>query len=297
MKKIIKNIDGFLRRFQLDHVGAYAAQGAYFILLSFIPFLLLLMTLIRYTPITQEMVLEGIFQVVPEAGGFQELISGIVREVYTKSAAVVPISAIFTLWSAGKGVQALSNGLNSIYHVQETRFYVFNRIRSAFYTLLFLLSLTSTLVLLVFGNSIQRKLEKYIPMIAKLTAFIIGMRTGITLLVLALVFLMLYKVVPNRKASFKSQMPGAIISAVAWSLFSLGFSLYLDYFDGMSNMYGSLTTLILVMLWMYFCMYIVLIGAEINAYFEDKFRRLQQTAVEKLQNEYRELMDKVREND
>ena len=62
-------------------------------------------------------------------------------------------------------------------------------------------------------------------------------------------------------------------------------------------MYGSLTTLILVMLWMYFCMYIVLIGAEINAYFEDKFRRLQQTAVEKLQSEYRELLDKVREND
>ena len=80
-------------------------------------------------------------------------------------------------------------------------------------------------------------------------------------------------------------------------MFSLGFSLYLDYFDGMSNMYGSLTTLILVMLWMYFCMYIVLIGAEINAYFEDKFRRLQQTAVEKLQSEYRELLDKVREND
>lgn len=297
MKRILKNVDGFMRRIQQDHVAAYAAQGAYFILLSFIPFLLLLMTLIRYTPITQQMVLEGFYQIVPESGGFQELISGIVREVYTKSAAVVPISALFTLWSAGKGVQAISNGLNSIYHVQETRFYLILRVRSAFYTLLFLLSLTSTLVLLVFGNSIQRKLEAHLPVVAKLTAFIIGMRTGITLLVLATVFLILYKVVPNRRASFKSQIPGAVISAVAWSLFSLGFSLYLDYFDGMSDMYGSLTTIILVMLWMYFCMYIVLIGAEINAYFEDKFRRLQQTAVERIQNEYRELMEKVREND
>ena len=44
-------------------------------------------------------------------------------------------------------------------------------------------------------------------------------------------------------------------------------------------------------------MCIVLIGAEINAYFEDKFRRLQQTAVEKIQSEYKELMEKVREND
>jgi len=133
--------------------------------------------------------------------------------------------------------------------------------------------------------------------IARLTSMVISMRTGIALVVLAIFFLVLYKVVPNRKASFKSQIPGAVISAVAWSLFSLGFSFYLDYFDGMSNMYGSLTTIMLVMLWMYFCMCIVLIGAEINAYFEDKFRRLQQTAVEKIQSEYKELMEKVREND
>lgn len=297
MRRMLKSLDGFFKRIQQDHVSAYAAQGAYFILLSFIPCLLLLVTLVRYTPITQEMILEGIFQFVPENGGIRDLIAGIVQEVYTKSAAVVPISAVFTLWSAGKGIQALTNGLNSIYHVRETRFYLFNRLRSAFYTLMLLLALVSTLILLVFGNSIQRKLEVHIPVIARLTSMVISMRTGIALVVLAIFFLVLYKVVPNRKASFKSQIPGAVISAVAWSLFSLGFSFYLDYFDGMSNMYGSLTTIMLVMLWMYFCMCIVLIGAEINAYFEDKFPRLQQTAVEKIQSEYKELMEKVREND
>ena len=66
---MLKSLDGFFKRIQQDHVSAYAAQGAYFILLSFIPCLLLLVTLVRYTPITQEMILEGIFQFVPENGG------------------------------------------------------------------------------------------------------------------------------------------------------------------------------------------------------------------------------------
>ena len=84
---------------------------------------------------------------------------------------------------------------------------------------------------------------------------------------------------------------------MAWSLFSLGFSVYLDYYDGFSNMYGSLTTIILVLLWLYFCMYIVLIGAEINAYFEERLRRLHQMASELIRNEYQGLLKGIREND
>ena len=61
-------------------------------------------------------------------------------------------------------------------------------------------------------------------------------------------------------------------------------------------MYGSLTTTVLVMLWMYFCMYIVLIGAEINAYFEERFRRLQQIAGERIRQEYKEFVDGLRES-
>ena len=97
---------------------------------------------------------------------------------------------------------------------------------------------------------------------------------------------MMYKFLPNRKATLKSQLPGAVISAVAWSVFSLCFSIYLDLFS-VANMYGSLTTLIMIMLWMYFCMFIFLLGAEINAYFEDRFRRLQQAAMEHLRMEMR----------
>lgn len=288
--KYFKIIRGFMIRLNSDHVGAFAAQAAYFMLLSFIPFLLLLLTMIQYTPITQDVVTNVLLRVLPENGDFRKLLLNIIREVYGKSTAVVPVSALFTLWSAGKGVQALTNGVNAIYHVEETRNYIIMRVRSAIYTLLFIFAVIGSLLLLVFGNTIQKLLEKYIPVLARITAYVIGMRTSITLLILIVVFLMIYKFLPNRKASVRNQLPGAVVSAVAWSLFSLGFSVYLDVYDGFSNMYGSLTTVVLILLWLYFCMYIILIGAEINAYFEEKIKRVHELATEKIRLEYRELI-------
>ena len=246
-----------MNRMAQDHVSAFAAQAAFFILMSFVPFLMLLLPLVTYVSITKDMVVEILLQIMPDAGDFRSFLFSIIQEVYDKSTAIVPISAVFTLWSAGKGLQGLTNGVNAIYHVKETRNYVVTRIRSALYTLIFILAVISSLILLVFGNSIQKLLTKYIPTLAKVTAYVIGMRTAVSLVVLALIFLMIYKFLPNRKTSFRSQIPGAVVSAVAWSLFSLGFSVYLDYYDGFSNMYGSLTTIILVLLWLYFCMYIV----------------------------------------
>lgn len=297
MKKFIKIMTGFMNRMNQDHVSAFAAQAAFFILMSFVPFLMLLLPLVTYVSITKDMVVEMILQVMPDAGDFRSFLLSIIQEVYDKSTAVVPISAIFTLWSAGKGLQGLTNGVNAIYHVKETRNYVVTRIRSALYTLVFILAVIGSLILLVFGNSIQKFLTRYIPALARVTAYIIGMRTAVSLVVLALIFLMVYKFLPNRKTSFRSQVPGAVISAVAWSLFSLGFSVYLDYYDGFSNMYGSLTTIILILLWLYFCMYIVLIGAEINAYFEERLRRLHRVASERIRNEYQGLLRGIREND
>ena len=297
MKKFIKIMTGFMNRMAQDHVSAFAAQAAFFILMSFVPFLMLLLPLVTYVSITKDMVVEMILQVMPDAGDFRSFLLSIIQEVYDKSTAVVPISAIFTLWSAGKGLQGLTNGVNAIYHVKETRNYVVTRIRSALYTLVFILAVIGSLILLVFGNSIQKLLTRYIPALARVTAYIIGMRTAVSLVVLALIFLMIYKFLPNRKTSFRSQVPGAVISAVAWSLFSLGFSVYLDYYDGFYNMYGSLTKIILILLWLYICMYIVLIGAEINAYFEERLRRLHRVASERIRNEYQGLLRGIREND
>ena len=286
-KKLIQTLRGFTRKMSQDHTSAYAAQAAYFIILSFIPFMLLLMTSVKYTSLTREEVIWVIMQVCPES--FFEFIASIVYEVYAKSLAVVPLSAVMALWSAGKGIQALTNGFNCIYQVKETRNFILTRIRAVLYTLAFVISIVLTLILQVFGNSLQRELSKRFPFLSVLVTRIISMRIVITLSMLFLVFLLMYKFIPNRRATLRSQIPGALLSAVCWMAFSFGFSLYFDFYSGTANMYGSMTSVVLILLWLYICMMFVMIGAQVNHYFEEKFKWVRKAATEALQRELYQL--------
>lgn len=287
LSPVFRSLSGFVERTQKDHVGAYAAQAAYFIILSFIPIMLFLMTLVQYTPLTYNAVRTAIISFLPKE--IQSFVLGIVAEVFSKSGAVLPVTLLTALWSAGKGIQAITNGLNTIYHVRETRNWLLTRLWSVLYTIFFVFALIGSLILLVFGNSIQQTLMKYVPFLGEIVGRFLGAKNFLVFIVLVLVFLFMYKALPNRKASLKSQLPGAVLTAIAWSVFSFGFSIYFTFFPNFTNMYGSLTAIILIMLWMYICMNIVLFGAEINAYYESEFRQAQAFAREFFDREEEEL--------
>ena len=90
-----------------------------------------------------------------------------------------------------------------------------------------------------------------------------ALRSVYLILLLTLVLVIMYKAFPHKRLSFLAQLPGAFFCAVSLYVFSNIISIYLNSFNGFS-MYGSLTTLILVMFWLYFCNYFIMIGAEIN---------------------------------
>ena len=111
------------------------------------------------------------------------------------------------------------------------------------YMFLFVIALVTSLLLLVMGNRIHSILAVHMPLIGKVIGRILNAKTFLVFVVLFLVFLVLYRYLPNRKASLKSQVPGAFIIAVAWSLFSYFFSLDFTFFPNFSDMYGSLSAL------------------------------------------------------
>lgn len=174
------------------------------------------------------------------------------------------------------GVLAISSGLNWIYNSHETRNYILLRIRATFYTVLFIVAIVLTLVMLGFGNSISLFVEKHIPLAAHITRFMIEIRTIAAFLGLSLFSLCIYRFLPNRKTKAKTEIPGAVFNAVGWMGTAFFISKYMEIFKGFENMYGSLTTIILIMLWLYFSMYIMLLGGRINEY----FRKMQDTKSE-----------------
>lgn len=252
------------------HTGAYAAQAAYFFVLSLIPIILLLLSMVQYTQVTMNDVLNAVLPVFPDSVSW--LIQSIVIQVYEKADKMIPITVIVALWSAGRGVLSVTSGLNCIYSNTETRNYFYLRIRASIYTVIFLLAIMISLVISVFGNSISAMVYEYVPFLSKVVDFIMRIRTLVTLIVLTVFWDLVYRFLPNRahmaKATLRGQLPGAVFTAFGWQLLSFIFSFYLDVFTGFSDMYGSMTTIVLILLWLYGCMYIILLGGELNALLE-----------------------------
>ena len=268
LKEIYQKILNMTADVTEDHVGAYAAQSAYFFMLCMIPIILLLITMVQYTPVTKADVMPAVIQVFPTS--VDSMITSIVNQVYNQSSGIIPITVVVALWSAGKGVLAMTSGLNCVYKCNETRNYIFLRIRATIYTVMFILVIIFLLVLSVFGNTLNIFIAAHVPILKNLADRLIAMRTIITPIVLMVFCLLIYKFLPNRKDKLRKQLPGAVFAAIGWMIVSWIFSVYVDIFKGFSDMYGSLTTIVLIMLWMYFCMYCILLGGELNMMMYDK---------------------------
>ena len=268
LKEIYQKILNMTADVTEDHVGAYAAQSAYFFMLCMIPIILLLITMVQYTPVTKADVMTAVIQVFPTS--VDSMITSIVNQLYNQSSGIIPITVVVALWSAGKGVLAMTSGLNCVYKCNETRNYIFLRIRATIYTVMFILVIIFLLVLSVFGNTLNIFIAAHVPILKNLADILIAMRTIITPIVLMIFCLLIYKFLPNRKDKLRKQLPGAVFAAIGWMIVSWIFSVYVDIFKGFSDMYGSLTTIVLIMLWMYFCMYCILLGGELNMMMYDK---------------------------
>ena len=271
--KLAKNINLFVEKCKRDDIAASAAQSAFFLILSLIPFLLLFSSLLQYTVVSEAMLLKYVNGLMPEY--IAPFVVSIINEVYHRPVGIVSVSAVTAIWSSAKGVQHIAAGLNRIYGIRETRNWLIRRFWAVVYMAVFLVAVVAALVLLVFGNGIHGILTGYVPLLAEATELFFKLRGLIMLGVMSCVFTVLYRTLPNYKElkkgtiTLRGQFPGAVLCAVIWYLCSVGISVYMDYFNGFS-MYGSLTAVVLVMLWLYFGMYIMMLCAEVNMLFGKK---------------------------
>lgn len=270
IKATLRLVGIFSKKIRDDHIAAYSAQAAFFIIISFFPFIMLLLCIVQYFFIEESDMMRLFYQAFPNA--VDSLIISVIDEIYDTAASttLISVTAISTLWSAGKGFLAIMRGLNTVYQINETRRYIFLRITSALYTLFFALMLIATIILFIFGNRLFLWIEQKFPVLSNAALIIISLRTIIGLITLIIFFLLIYCVIPNRKTKFMNELPGAMLCAAGWMGFSYAFSYYIDNFSNYASMYGSLTAIVLFMLWMYFCMYILFLGAEFNLIFENK---------------------------
>lgn len=264
MRGLYGIVRDFVRQLSRDNVSVYASGTAFFFFLSLMPTLIIVCALLPFTSLTERNLLIAAVDIMPD---FLDSITVLmIKQMYEQSVRILPFAIIILLWSSSKGMLGLMYGLNVVNDVSETRNYFLLRLEATFYMVITVVALLISLTLSVFGKTLVYSIYMSLPDIGVVLYLLMRFRFLFVWVFLSLIFTVTYTYVPNKKLKMRFQIPGAVFTAVGWSLFSFLFSVYVEYFRGMST-YGSLSTIIIMMFWLYCCLYILLIGANLNRYF------------------------------
>jgi len=264
ISSVLRLVRAFVKKINADGISALSAHAAFFVIISFFPFVMFLLTLLSYFPFFTETLPAINLDLLPGA------VSAFIIQAFTElsdraNGTILSITVIIAIWSASRGILSVMRGLNSIHSVRETRNYFVTRIMATFYTVVFAVLLLVMMLIFIFGNQLTLWLVNRVPVLGEFALVIISLRTAVGIAVLIFFFLIIFFSLPNRKTTILRELPGAVLTAAGWVGFSFLFSFYVDNISNYTAIYGSLTAIVLCMLWLYACMYILFIGAEVNS--------------------------------
>ena len=265
IKKLISYINEFANCTVEDNIGMYAAQASFFLIISAIPFMMLMLAVLQFIiPFSESDIIHLINQYMPSK--IVPWVEDITNEIFNNSSniSIISVTAVSALWLASRGFMALYTGLNNVAGVKKLPNYFYSRIIAVVYTICFLALMIFAFVLFGAGKRLSEMLEEKSFIFSDILMFLMDMRIVVGLILLTLCFSLFYTFLPNEKMRIQRQIPGAFLASAGWMGFSYAYSIYIEYFSNYSYVYGSLTAIVFLMFWLYFCMDIFLFGAEFN---------------------------------
>ncbi len=252
-----------LNNIKNDKVPDLGAQTTYYLLLALFPFFIFLLSVLQYTPLEYETIIITLEDLLPEEA--HEIIFGTIEEVFTgSSGALLSFGVVAALWSSLKGANALIKGVNTAYNVEETR----NFFQVKAVALLTTIGVPIVILLAFFFIVFGQVLGTYVFDFFGLSDYFIDlwswMRFPIPIAVMVLFFMIFYKFAPNQQLKFRNVFWGALFTVIFWLIASLGFSFYVNNFGNYSTVYGSLGSVVVILLWLYISSIIIIVGGEVN---------------------------------
>lgn len=264
-KKKVFFIIGLIKKIFQDDIISNGAQLAYFLMLAFIPFLIFLITLIGKSKISSDDLLIFLSSIMPKTS-FELIKSTIGGIIDIQRPDILWGSIILAIWVSSSGFGAVIKGLNSSYGVVETRGYLMRKLLSIIYTILLAWTIAMTLLLFVFGGLIEKFIISRLDHPLIINIFWYAGRYSIILIVMFIIFLFLYNVTPCKRLGWKEVMPGAIFTTIGWIVTSLIFTFYVNNFNNYAKIYGGLSAVFAIMIWLFISSLTLLVGGELNAY-------------------------------
>ena len=271
LRKAVIFLVMFIKKIGDDDVFALGAQLAYYMVLSFIPFLMFLMTLVGFSHLNSDAVLNLLSNVMPTEA-FNLIQSTVIEIVDREQTGLLWISIALAIWVSSSGFKAVIKGLNKAYGVKETRSYIKLKLISMIYTILLSLIVIATLFLFVFGDVIGDFFIKILEHPEFIYYIWNMLRYVVVILIMILFFMFLYNATPCVRLGWLEVIPGAVITTLGWISISYIFAYYVNNFSNYSRLYGSLGAVFMFMTWMFITSMILILGGEINAVLAEKNR-------------------------
>ncbi len=262
--KRIKFLKKLLKRY-LDHgVAAISAQMAYNWILAFFPFLIFLITLATYTPITITLILDYVRELVPEtAMTFIE--NTLSQFIEYRSPTLLSVGVIASIWTASTAVKSMIRGVRIAYDDTQIRPFWRSRLVAIMYTVLFAIIILALMIFLVFGNIVGHNMINYLKFEASCCMPIWNkIRLSVSMVLILVALYLIYRFIPKHEGKYRCVWPGTITITLVWYVFSMLFSLYIDNYAKYNQMYGSIGGIFVLLIWLYASCTLIIIGGEIN---------------------------------
>ena len=243
-----------------------ASSLAFNFFLAFFPSIIVFFTLIPYIPIKglQETLMELLGTVLPPSTN--EITFQTLEDIINNPrGGLLSIGFILALYFSTNGINSLIEAFNSSYHIREIRPLIQQRILSLGLTLLLSVMLIIAIGLIIFGTVVVNYLVSAEIITTSAADLIIYGKWMVMLAMLFFGISILFHLGPALKSKWKLFSPGSIFATIFIIITSIGFNYYIQNFSQYNKIYGSIGTLIIILLWMYFNSIILLTGFELNA--------------------------------
>jgi membrane protein len=257
-----------------DELSTRSAALSYYFILALFPMLLFLVSLIGVFagPGSQmrDSIISGLGRLAP--GSASELVHSVVNQTFKSSSGLkLAIGLLGALWAASGGMSAVVVSLNVVYRLKETRAWWKQKLTIIGLTLALAALIIVALVLVLYGGKVGQLMASQIGLGDVFRIAWKVLRWPLSFAAMFLSFSVIYYFGPDlTERKWYWVTPGAVTGVALWLVASLGFRLYLHFFNSYSATYGSLGAVIILMLWLYITGFAVLIGGELNWIIENE---------------------------
>ena len=276
--KLFKKTIFVAQLFLATDMPLYSANAAFFLVMTCIPLFMIIFSTISIVPTIEidDLVanINLLFPNLPYVSEVMESIIKIAQDLATKNA--LSINIIIALFTGSTALYSFTIGIRKIHGITHTSNFIKLRLMSIFNMFLFFIALIAIFVTFILGSMILGYVAEYLPFAEKAIGKILGFRYLIAILILFILLQSIYATSTNFARKIRHNFLGTIISTLLWLIISNIFSFYFKTFPLSASVYGSLTGVVIVLMWEYICMNLIFLGAVINEVFYPQMRILEE---------------------